>query len=212
MRTDELIHALAEDVAVKEREPARTLALGVVVGAVLAGLVFAILLRPRPGIVQVADDLRFLFKFVEGGTLALAGVAICASLMRPSGRLAGRAWLLAVPLGLLLVAVITELLVLPQQTWGARLIGVNWMYCLAFIPVIAVAPLAALLMAMRHGAPSRPELAGAIAGLSAGGIAAFFYALHCPDDSPLFVATWYMLAIAAVTAAGAFAGRRYLRW
>ena len=46
-----------------------------------------------------------------------------------------------------------------------------------------------------------PSLAGAVAGLAAGGVAATLYAAHCTDDSPLFVATWYTLAIAALAAA-----------
>ena len=54
--------------------------------------------------------------------------------------------------------------------------------------------------------------AGAVAGLAAGGIAAAIYAWHCPDDSPLFLATWYSLAIAIVVAAGFLLGRRLLRW
>jgi hypothetical protein len=55
-------------------------------------------------------------------------------------------------------------------------------------------------------------LAGAVAGLAAGGIAATLYAAHCTDDSPLFVATWYTLAIAILTGTGAFAGRVFARW
>ena len=40
-----------------------------------------------------------------------------------------------------------------------------------------------------YGVPTRPALAGAVAGLLAGGLAASFYAAHCTDDSPLFVTT-----------------------
>ena len=65
---------------------------------------------------------------------------------------------------------------------------------------------------MRQGAPTRPALAGALAGLLAGGIAATFYAAHCTDDSPFFVATWYTLAIAVLAGIGALAGGRVLRW
>jgi len=43
----------------------------------------------------------------------------------------------------------------------------------------------------------------AAAGLVAGGLSAALYATHCTDDSPLFVATWYTIAIAAVTVLGA---------
>ncbi|MEQ1524980.1 MAG: NrsF family protein, partial [Aestuariivirga sp.] len=64
----------------------------------------------------------------------------------------------------------------------------------------------------RHGAPPRPVSAGAVAGLLAGGIAATFYAAQCNDDSPLFVAVWYTLAIASLAAIGAVGARQFARW
>ena len=38
------------------------------------------------------------------------------------------------------------------------------------------------------------------------------YAAHCTDDSPLFVATWYTLAIAILTAAAGARWRAFARW
>lgn len=64
----------------------------------------------------------------------------------------------------------------------------------------------------RRGAPARPTLAGFLAGLAAAGIGASVYAVHCTDDSPLFVALWYTLGIAMVAAVGAALGRIVLRW
>jgi hypothetical protein len=55
-------------------------------------------------------------------------------------------------------------------------------------------------------------LAGAVGGLLAGGLGAMLYASHCTDDSPLFVALWYVVAIALVAVVGALAGRLVLRW
>jgi hypothetical protein len=55
-------------------------------------------------------------------------------------------------------------------------------------------------------------IAGAMAGALAGSLGAVLYAAHCVDDSPLFVATWYGIAIALVTAVGALLGHRLLRW
>jgi hypothetical protein len=86
------------------------------------------------------------------------------------------------------------------------------MHCLVAIPAFSIPTLAALLYAMRESAPSNPTLAGAMAGLAAAGIAATYYASNCTDDSPLFVATWYTLAVAVVATAGALIGRRLLRW
>jgi hypothetical protein len=95
---------------------------------------------------------------------------------------------------------------------GQRLVGTNAIFCLKSIPFLAAAPLVAVLLALRQGAPEQPALAGAAAGLFAGAIGAACYATHCPDDSPLFVAAWYTLAIGLVAAIGAIAGRRLLRW
>ena len=57
-----------------------------------------------------------------------------------------------------------------------------------------------------------PALAGAVAGTLAGSLGAALYAAHCVDDSPLFVATWYGLAITVVAVVGALLGARLLRW
>ena len=101
---------------------------------------------------------------------------------------------------------------MPSSEWSARLVGTNSLACTTLIPLMGIAPLALFIAMLRYGAPSRPTLAGAIAGLAAGGIAATLYAAHCTDDSPLFVATWYTLAIAILTVAGALAGRAFARW
>jgi hypothetical protein len=80
------------------------------------------------------------------------------------------------------------------------------------IPLLSLAPLAALLAALRSAAPQSPARAGAAAGLLAAASGATLYAFHCFDDSPLFVATWYVLAAALVVLLGALLGRRLLRW
>jgi hypothetical protein len=93
-----------------------------------------------------------------------------------------------------------------------RMIGNNSRYCMVSIPVLSLPLLVAALMGLRHGAPSRPALSGAIAGLLSAGFAATLYASHCTDDSPLFVATWYTIGAALVTAIGALAGSKVLRF
>ena len=77
---------------------------------------------------------------------------------------------------------------------------------------MSIAPLAALIFALREGAPAHPAWTGALAGAAAAGVAATIYATNCTDDSPLFVASWYPLATLIVVAAGALAGRRFLAW
>ena len=84
--------------------------------------------------------------------------------------------------------------------------------CVGFISVMALPLLAGALWALRRGASTRPALSGALAGLLSGGAAAIVYSMHCTEDSPLFYAVWYMLAILGATALGALLGSRLLRW
>ena len=113
--------------------------------------------------------------------------------------------LAAAPL-LALAAVAVEFATVAPSEWAQRWTGTNMLLCLTFIPLLGIAPLAILLWAIRRGAPTRPSLSGALAGLAAGGIAASFYAAHCVDDSPLFVASWYTIAVALLALAGGLAG------
>nr|MBA3446785.1 DUF1109 family protein [Pseudaminobacter sp.] len=84
--------------------------------------------------------------------------------------------------------------------------------CLTYITLIGIGPLGIFLLALRHSAPTRPALAGAAAGLLAGGISATFYAAQCIDDSPLFVAIWYTIAIGILALIGAAVAHRFCRW
>ncbi len=176
----------------------------------LAAIVFFGVLGARSDIAAAAETFRFLFKFVVTVALAASAFGLLKMLSRPDAE-PHRTGLAVAPM-LLAAGIVAELAVSPLGTWSARLVGTNSLVCLTFIPLIGIGPLALLLLALRHGAPSHPMLAGAMAGLAAGGIAATFYAAHCTDDSPLFVATWYTIAIAMLTLAGALAAPRIARW
>jgi hypothetical protein len=212
MNTNELIRVLAADT----RTPAAALStvwlVAVAIAVALAAAVFVALLGPRPDIGAASETPRFVFKFVV--TLALAGGAfVCArALSRPDGNWRRAMRGLAIAPLLLAMSVLAELYLLPSGTWRSAMIGTNSLVCLTYIPLIGAGPLICFMVALRHGAPSRPALAGAMAGLLAGGIAATFYAAHCTDDSPLFVATWYPIAIAGLAFFGAAGANLLARW
>ena len=212
MKTDDLIRAIAEDAPVSGPAPQTRMALALAAGAVVATLLFWLLLGPRADAIASLDSLRFLLKFVVTLSLLVTAAGLVLRLVRP-GTPAG-AWRIALLLGpgLLALGVAAELSALPASGWLAALTGSNARVCLTYIPLMGLAPLLLLLLAMRRGAPTEPAQAGAVAGLVAGGLAAALYAAHCPDDSPLFVATWYVIAIAMLAGLGALLGRRLLRW
>ncbi len=211
MKTDDLIRALAADSA-PQRAPRVTAALALGLATVIAAAVFFAALGPRPDIDNAAQTIRFLFKFVVTLALGVSAFGVLFRLSIPGASSEHALRLLLIAPVLLAGGVLLELAVTPRTSWEPRLVGTNSMLCMTFIPLIAIGPLIAFLGFLRTTAPTRPMLGGAIAGLVAGGLAATFYAAHCPDDSPLFVAVWYSLAIATLALAGALIGRRCLRW
>lgn len=211
MQTNDLIEALAKDTRSQGPSPMLVLAGAAAVAVMIAAAVFFAVLGPRPDFVHAMGTSRFVLKFVVTGALAATAFACTARLARPGESLRGTALLLLAP-AILIVAVAVEFQAIPSVDWEARWIGTNSLVCMMSIPLIGIGPLAVFLAALRYGAPTRPRLAGAVAGLLAGGMGALFYAAHCPDDSPFFVATWYTLAIAGLAVIGALAGQRLLRW
>jgi hypothetical protein len=167
---------------------------------------------PRHDITHAMGTMRFDWKFVDTIALAIPTSLLALRLLRPGARLG---WLmigLAAPVVALGGSVAMELMMIPRDLWLTKMIGSNAVHCLTLIPILSIAPLAALLFVMRWGAPASPRIAGAVAGLAAAGLAATLYATNCTDDSPLFVATWYVLATAVVVIVGAIVGDRLLRW
>lgn len=212
MKTDDLIRSLAADAPLRAASPDRLFQVALVAAVLVAAAVFLATLGPRADIGQAVQSVRFLFKFVLTGALAATAFHLVRRQARPGAMTGGAARMLGLVPVMLAAAVGLELAAVPPGDWAARLVGTNAAVCLTFIPLIGAAPLVLFLLALRAGAPTRPAAAGAVAGLVAGGIAAAFYAAHCTDDSPLFVATWYGLAIMGLTVAGAFGGRLFARW
>jgi len=212
MRTDDLTEALAKDRPHAAPKPRVVLGCAILGGALIAAVLFMSVIGYRPDIAAAAETYRFLFKFVFTLTLAATAIWLVFTIIRPEAVPGLRLLALASAPVLLILAVIAELLVIPSANWLPRLIGTNWWFCLTVIPVLSIVPLVAFVAALKRAAPASPGLAGALAGLSAGAIGATLYASHCIDDSPLFVMTWYSIAIGLVTLLGYLAGRRWLAW
>ncbi|HEV8444103.1 MAG TPA: NrsF family protein [Steroidobacteraceae bacterium] len=206
-----MIRALALDADRPVVPVNRLLKISLLAGAAASLLLFALLLQPRPDIASALSSPGFCLKVAAAACLALTGAALLDMLARPTPRSRSLRSLTLAPL-LLAAGVAVELAVIPSAGWRPRLIGSNATHCLALIPLLSAGPAAFLLLALRRAAPASPGLAGAVVGLASGGLGAILYALTCPDDSPLFVATWYSLAIAMVSGACCLAGRRWLTW
>ena len=212
METDQLIRTLAADNAHRARPVGSVLALSLLLAAPVSIVIFLTELGVRPDVMTAMRNPFFDLKFAVTLALAISAIAISLHLSRPEASLRGWAWLLLIPIALLVAGIGGEMMMPQRPPMMTRLIGRNAWICLTSIPLMALPLLAAALLGLRHGAPTRPAVVGAIAGLLSAGLAATLYASHCTDDSPLFVATWYTIAAALVTAIGALAGPRVLRF
>jgi hypothetical protein len=219
MQTDQLIRTLAADNAHRARPVGFVVMLALLAAAPVSLLMFFAALGVRPDVMTAMHNPFFDLKFAVTLALAIAAISVSLHLSRPEASLRGWGWLLLIPAGLLIAGIVGEMmmpprmLTMPQRLpMMTRLVGSNSRVCMTAIPLLSLPLLAAALVGLRHGAPARPAVAGAIAGLLSAGLAATLYASHCTDDSPLFVATWYTIAAALVTAIGALVGSRVLRF
>lgn len=212
MDTEQLIRSLAADNSHRARPVGYVLMLALLAAAPVSLLIFFAELGVRPDIMTAMRNPFFDLKFAITLALAISAIAVALHLSRPEASLRGFGWYLLIPAGLLVAGISGEMMMPQRAPMMTRLVGNNSRFCLTWIPVLSLPLLIAALAGLRHGAPARPALSGAIAGLVSAGFAATFYASHCTDDSPLFVAFWYTLAIALVAAVGALLGLRVLKY
>jgi hypothetical protein len=212
VKTSDFISALAADPVPEPIRLGRRLAAALAIGFVCSVALYCLLLGPRPDVAAASGTMRFWMKFVDSFAFALPTLLLTLRLAYPDAKPRALAlWLLA-PFILLAAGVVVELLVVPQSEWMSRLMGATAIHCMITIPMLAAPVLAALIVALRPGAPLYPGLTGAIAGAASAGVGALVYASSCPGDSPLFVATWYPIATLICMGVGALAGRWFLAW
>jgi hypothetical protein len=212
MDTDQLIRTLAADNVGRTQSVGVVLALTLLAAAPLSIAMFFMMLGVRSDVMTAMHNPFFDLKFLVTLSLAISAMIVSLHLSRPEALLRGWALLLLIPAGILAAGIGSEMMLPQRLPMMTRLVGHNWRVCMTAIPLMSMPLLAGALIGLRHGAPSRPAVAGAIAGMMSAGLAATLYASHCTDDSPLFVITWYSIATAAVAAIGALVGSRILRY
>ena len=213
MKTEELIKAMVADNSTVAPPISRTVWIALIAGTVLAAAEFFGLLQVRSDFAYaITHEPRFIFKFVFTLGLAIPALLLVLRLSRPDGEAGWTKVLLILPLVLLAGAVALEMNAVPREYWNVSAFGTMPGACMKYIPMLSIAPFIAVLVALRNGAPSSPAAAGAAAGLLSAAIGAALYATFCVDDSPMFLAIWYVAGMAIVVALGALIGSRLLRW
>jgi len=209
MKTDQLIAALAAD-ARAEPGMGAGLARWLLPALALTALALLMVWGLRPGLAAALMQPAVAAKVALPLVMAATALTLALRSARPEARpaVAPLALLGAAALALLAAGLATT----PPALWEQAWLGNTALACLISIPALAVLPLAASLLALRRGASTSPARTGLLAGLLAGAAATALYALHCPEDSPLFYVCWYGLGIVISGTAGRLLGPRLLRW
>lgn len=212
MKTDELVSLIAADDVADGRLMPKVLVAAAGMLVVFGGLAIA-LLGVRADLADAMVDPVTVMKWAIPLVLMVVGAGSAIRLTQPQILSLGyaRGWLAAIMLGAFIWWLAQAIGVNPQQV-APRTMGGTAAVCLASIMVISAPALAVALYLLRAGASPSPTLSGAMAGLGVAGAATAIYALHCNEDAPLFFLLWYGLGISIVTAIGAWAGSRLLRW
>lgn len=213
MRTDDLIAMLAADIApIDPARAGRRFFAKLAGGAILALAATLLLMGTRPDLPAAAALPMFWSKLILSASLALAGLVALRRLSYPGMRLGRAPATAALPVTALWIFAGVVLLTAPAGERLALVLGESWMKCPLSIALLSVPAFGLALWAARELAPTRLALAGAAAGLFAGAVAAFAYALHCPEMEAPFLSVWYVLGMSIPAGAGALLGPRLLRW
>lgn len=212
MRTDDLVSALARGAGPDRRQPVARLALGAVLGALMAVPVMLWQLGVNPSIASDALTVMFWVKLLFVAAIGAIGWWLVRRLAQPGARPWGALRALAVPFGAMTLLGVIVLASAPAGQRMALLMGSSWESCPFNIALLAAPALVLLFPVVHSLAPTRLRLAGAGVGLLAGALGALVYTVHCPEFEAPFLAVWYVLGMLIPAVIGALAGPRLLRW
>ncbi|HEX2525890.1 MAG TPA: DUF1109 domain-containing protein [Geminicoccus sp.] len=205
MNTPELIDLLVADREV-HRPSSWSLPSAVLIGFATALLLTALVLGLRP--MGVLASLPVLGKLAFALGLGLLTLPSLLRMLRPGAPVGRRLCLPLAAVAVLLAAAAYQLLSGPAPPLWRN----ETLWCLVMVPLFALPGFVLLGHAARMQAPTDLPRTGLMVGLLAGTLSAAAYALHCPNDDPLYLVTAYLPALVITTLIGRALGPRILAW
>lgn len=179
------------------------------VGVILSTI---LLLGLRPDV--AAGRFQPLFLFANGLFLIVAlGTALAAIRMGlPRVGQSSQGWKSVVTaLGLLPVAALI-MLVSRTERMPLALVTSHDVKCVTMGLALGLVNAGVLVWWLRRGAPTSPERAGLLVGVSSGAVGIFAFAFHCPFDSFYHVGLWHMMPLLLGAVIGRLVVPPLVRW
>ncbi len=182
------------------------------IAAVAVILATSLLLGLRADV--AAGRFQPLFLFANGLILIVAmGTALAAIRMGlPRVGQSAQGWKSVVAAAALLPAAALIMLVSQTEPMPSQLVTSHEVKCVAMGLVLGLLNASALVWWLRRGAPTSPERAGLLVGLSSGALGIFAFAFHCPFDSFYHVGLWHMAPLALGAILGRLVVPPLVRW
>jgi hypothetical protein len=213
MKTEDLVAVLARAAGpVDGRAVNRQFILTLLLAVLLCLAAMLLFLGIRPDWRSAVESPMFWIKLAFPASVAFASFALLRRLGYPGMRLGAIPTALGAPFAVLWLMALAVLAAAPVSARPGLIMGISWWQCPLLIAGLAVPAFVLSFRAISALAPTRLALTGAAAGIFAGSAAAFAYAFSCVETEAPFLAVWYVLGILIPTGAGAWLGRRLLRW
>ncbi|MEO5578080.1 MAG: DUF1109 domain-containing protein [Sphingomicrobium sp.] len=182
------------------------------IAAVAVILSTIVLLGLRPDV--AAGRFQPLFLFANGLFLIVAlGTALAAIRMgMPRVGQSSQGWKSVMAATALLPVAALIMLVSKTEPMPPELVTSHELKCVAMGLMLGLLNAATLVWWLRRGAPTSPQRAGMLVGLSSGAVGIFAFAFHCPFDSFYHVGLWHAVPLVLGAILGRLVLPRLLRW
>jgi hypothetical protein len=216
VNTEHLIDHLSADLKPVGRVRfGKTLFVAMLIGGAAAFVAMLATVGPRVDVGSTVHLEWTAVKLIFALSVTLTAAPQLLKSMRPGLEKETHPAIVLLPFAAAIAAAFAILLFVTPSAWIVMLRGatsVSSGRCLLCIIFFAAMPFAAIVWALRQGAPTRLGLCGAIAGVVAGGLGAAAYALTCTSDTIPFIAVCYSVAITLCAFIGAQIGPWLFRW
>ena len=175
-------------------------------------LLTLLLLGVRPDV--AAGRFQSLFLFANGLFLLVGiGTALAAVRMGlPRVGQSSQGWKSVVAAAGLLPIAALIMLVSRTEPMPSSLVTSHELKCVAMGLALGLLNASVLVWWLRRGAPTSPERAGLLVGLSSGSIGIFAFAFYCPFDSFYHVGLWHVLPVVIGGILGRLVVPPLVRW
>lgn len=161
---------------------------------------------------QTVSVVAFIAKFAYSvGVMAMLIVAL-EQIARPGGRISEPLRVIGAIFVIMVFLAVAQLGYSPPTSYRFLILGYSSVICPFLIAAFGLPAFGANIWFLRRAAPTRPRLAGFIAGACAGATGAWVYSWACIENGIPFITIWYTLGILLSGLLGCFFGKLLLRW